>query len=400
MYRRIGVWLVLAVSATACTAEEVVEPTTTSTTEATTSTTSTTTTVPPTTTTTIPPFNIKDASPRLEKVIQQFYAYASGDAANPPRMSRPILNAIKPAPVKTPRSGSASVGLFKKDRVATVKMNDDIFLLVHNGDGWRVVGGKWPSISVPARWGPSPRLVAVVGSDARPGEDILTTRTDSIHFVGLDGKGHGGIVGVPRDSWVPIAGGGRSKINAALSWAGTEGMMETFRDLSGLPLEGYVMTGFLGFEEMISSVLGGFELGVPYRMKDQAAKADLEAGRQIVDGDQALAFSRTRKSLPNGDFDRSFNQGRVMLDVMKNLKGRGIMALPKLLELSEPFMLTDLGPAELLTFAAQTVVAKPAAVPNVVLPGSAGQAGQASVVFLADSASDVFADLADGRLGG
>ncbi len=293
--------------------------------------------------------------PDLEQVIQQFYAYASGDAANPPRMSPPILNGIKPAPVKTPRSGVASVGTFKKDRVATVKMNDDIFLLVHNGDGWRIVGGKWPSISVPARWGPSPRLVAVVGSDARPGEDMLTTRTDSIHFVGLDGKGNGGIVGVPRDSWVPIAGGGRSKINAALSWGGPEGMMQTFRDLSGLPLEGYVMTGFAGFEEMISSVLGGFELVVPYRMKDQASKADFEAGRQVVDGDQALAFARTRKSLPNGDFDRSFNQGRIMLDVLKNLKGRGYMAIPKLLELSEPFMMTDLGPEQLLTFAAQTI---------------------------------------------
>ena len=133
--------------------------------------------------------------------------------------------------------------MVQESRVATVKINDDLFLMVNNGDGWRIVGGKWPSISVQPI-GPSPRLVAVVGSDARPGENILGTRTDSIHFVGLDGKGHGGIVGVPRDSWVSIAGGGRSKINAALSFAGTEGMMETFRDLSGLPLEGYVMPGF------------------------------------------------------------------------------------------------------------------------------------------------------------
>jgi len=147
MYRRIAVLLVLAGIATACAPEEAVESTTTSTTEATTSST-TTTTLPPTTTTTIPPFNIEDAPPRLEKVIQQFYAYASGDTPNPPRMAPPILNGIKPAPVKTPRSGVASVGVFKKDRVAAVKMNDDIFLLVHNGDGWRIVGGKWPSISV------------------------------------------------------------------------------------------------------------------------------------------------------------------------------------------------------------------------------------------------------------
>ena len=83
--------------------------------------------------------------------------------------------------------------------------------------------------------GPSPRLVAVVGSDARPGEDILTTRTDSIHFVGLDGKGHGGIVGVPRDSWVPIAGGGGRRSMPHSVGPAPEGMMETFRDLSGSP---------------------------------------------------------------------------------------------------------------------------------------------------------------------
>jgi LCP family protein required for cell wall assembly len=314
-------------------------------------------------------------------------------------MSRPILALIEPAPAKTPRSGVASVGVFNKQGVATVMMNDDLFLMVNNGDGWRIVGGKWPSISVKARLGPSPRLIAVVGSDARPGEDMLTTRTDSIHFVGLDGKGHGGIVGVPRDSWVSIAGGGTSKINAALSWAGPEGMLETFRDLSGLRLEGYVMTGFAGFEEMISSVLGGFELVVPYPMRDQASKADFEAGPQVVDGDEALAFARTRKTLPNGDFDRSANQGLLMLDVLRNLKGKGYLAIPKLLELSEPFMMTDLGPAELLTFAAQTIATKKAAIPNVVAPGSPGWAGSASVVFLSDSVSELWADLADGRLG-
>lgn len=397
MIRRLCVLFALVIVVTAC-APDAEEATTTR--EATTTTSPpTTTTIPPTTTTTIPPFTVKGAPATVEKMVNHFYRYARGDIANPPRMSRPILAQIEPTPAKTPRSGIASVGVFKKQGIATVVMNDDLFLMVNNGDGWRIVGGKWPSISVKARLGPSPRLVAVVGSDARPGEDMLATRTDSIHFVGLDGKGHGGIVGVPRDSWVSIAGGGRSKINAALSFAGTEGMMETFRDLSGLPLEGYVMTGFAGFEEMISSVLGGFELVVPYPMRDQASKADFEAGPQVVDGDEALAFARTRKTLPNGDFDRSANQGLIMLDVLRNLKGQGYLAIPKLLELSEPFMMTDLGPAELLTFAAQTIAAKKAAIPNVVAPGSPGWAGQASVVFLADSAPRIFRDLADGRLG-
>lgn len=400
MFRRLSLLLVLVLISAACSQEA--ETTTTSRETTTTSTTqppTTTTTVPPTTTTTIEPFTVEGA-PKIEALLDHFYRYATGEVATPPRMSKAILAQIKPAPANTPRSGNVSFGVFQKQGVATVQMNKDIFLLVNNGDGWRIVGGKWPSLKLKAHWGPSPRLIAVVGTDARPNEDVLSTRTDSIHFVGLDGQGHGGIIGIPRDSWVPIAGGGRSKINNALPWGGPEGMMETFEDLSGLPFEGYVMTGFAGFEALIGRVLGGLHLKVPYPMRDQAAKADLEAGPQMVDGDQALAFSRVRKSLPNGDFDRSENQGLLMLDVIRNLKRQqGIMAVPRLLDLAEPFIVTDLGPAQLLTFAAQTIATRDDAIPNVVAPGSAGSAGAASVVYLSDSASEVFADLADGRLG-
>ncbi|HEU4917740.1 MAG TPA: LCP family protein [Acidimicrobiia bacterium] len=403
MYRRISLLLVLTVLAAACTSPEAetttIRETSTTITTSTTFPPTTTTSVPPTTTTSIAPFTVEGA-PKIEMLLNHFYRYATGEVADPPRMSEAILAQIKPAPAKTPRSGVLSFGVFKKQGVATVQMAEDIFLLVNNGEGWRIVGGKWPSLSLPAHWGPSPRLIAVVGTDARPNEEVLATRTDSIHFVGLDGKGHGGIIGIPRDSWVSIAGGGRSKINNALPWGGPEAMMETFEDLSGLPLEGYVMTGFAGFEALIGRVLGGLHLKVPYAMRDQAAKADLSAGAQIVDGEQALAFTRTRKSLPNGDFDRSENQGLLMLDVVRNLqRQQGIMQVPRLLDLAEPFIVTDLGPAQLLTFAAQTIATKKDAISNVVVPGSAGWAGSASVVYLSDSASEVFADLADGRLG-
>ena len=323
----------------------------------------------------------------------------SGESAKAPPAPEQVLSGITPAPVEYPRAGVASVGSLKGQHLATAELDGDLFLAVKDPSGWRIVGGNWPSLSQPAYWGPSPRLIAVVGSDARPGEDILTTRTDSIHFVGLDGAGAGGIVGVPRDSYVPIAGGGRSKVNAALSWAGTEGMMQTFKDMSGLPLEGYVMTGFSGFTEMVGTVLGGFELLVPSPMHDEASQAAFEPGPQIVDGAQALAFSRTRKTLPNGDFGRSFNQGLVMLDVLRSLQTRGYGVIPTLIGLSSPFLMTDLTPEQLLTFSAMAMASDLEAIPNVVAPGSAGSAGSASVVFLSDSASELWADLADGRLG-
>jgi polyisoprenyl-teichoic acid--peptidoglycan teichoic acid transferase len=392
MKRRIAVLLVLAAVAAACSPEEAVESTTSSSRV-------TTTSEAGTTTTTAPPFTIENAPPELTALVNSFYLYATGVATEAPPMPEPVLAGIIPQPVATPQAGVASVGTFKGHGVATVEMAGDLFLVVNDGSGWRIVGGNWPNLSLPAYYGPGPRLVAVVGSDARPWEDMSTARADSIHFVGLDGTGQGGIVGVPRDSWVPIAGGGRNKINASLADYGAEGMMQTFRDLTGLPVEGYVLTGFLGFQEMLGNVLGGIDLVVPYAMSDSASGADFEAGTQYVNGPQALAFSRARKSLPNGDFSRSANQGLVLIDSAKNLRSKGYGAIPRLMELSEGWMLTDLNAEQLLTFASLVIGSNLDTMPNMVTPGSSGTAGSASVVYLSDSVSELWADLADGRLG-
>jgi LCP family protein required for cell wall assembly len=343
---------------------------------------------------------IENAPPELLALVEGFYAYATGESSQPPPAPEPVLTAIAPTPVETPLAGVASVGTFKGQGVATVELAGDLFLAINDGSGWRIVGGSWPNVSVPAYYGPpGPRIVAVVGSDARPWEDVVTSRADSIHFVGLDGAGQGGIVGVPRDSWVPIAGGGRGKINGSLADHGTEGMMQTFRDLTALPIEGYVLTGFLGFQEMLGNVLGGIDLVVPYAISDSASGADFQPGTQYVNGPQALAFSRARKSLPNGDFTRSANQGLVLIDTAKNLQAKGYGVIPRALELSEPWMLTDLTPEQLLTFSALLIGTNLETIQNQVVPGSSGSAGSASVVYLSDSASAVWADLADGRLG-
>jgi hypothetical protein len=103
--------------------------------------------------------------------------------------------------------------------------------------------------------------------------------------------------------------------------------------------------------------------------------------------------------LANGDFTRSANQGLVLIDTAKNLQMKGYGVIPRFLELSEPWMLTDLSPEQLLTFSALLIGTNLDTIQNQVVPGSSGSAGSASVVYLSDSASAVWADLADGRLG-
>jgi LCP family protein required for cell wall assembly len=286
--------------------------------------------------------------------------------------------------------------------VAVVTAGDDVTLAVADpavaGGAWQVVGGWWPSLGVGApSLGTVPKLVAVVGSDARPGEDVARSRADSLHVVGLDGTGAGGVVGIPRDSWVPLTTGGHGKINGELSRGGPQALQAALERLSGLDLAGQVITGFAGFTELVDA-LGGVPLTLDRALQDPAADLDLPAGEQTLGGSDALAFSRTRKSQPRGDLDRQLNGGRVLLAAAGAVKLAGPQALPGLLQASDGRVVTDLSAEQLLTLAAAVQRLDPAKVPNVVLPAHPDRIGGASVVVVEPAAGEIWADLADGAL--
>jgi LCP family protein required for cell wall assembly len=388
--RTLGLLVVLTALIAACSGETVDTTTTSSQ--------PTTTTTMPTTTTTTAPFTVAGAPPGLTAVIENFYAYLSGESTRVPDAPKPVLAAEVSPNVEMPSGGTATLGTIQERPIAVADIKGDFFLAVRGKDGWRIVGGRWPSLSIPAFYGKGPRHVAVVGSDARPGEDPANTRADSIHFVGLDGKGGGAIVGLPRDSFVNIPGHGRQKITGSLSLGGPEKLMETFDELTGLPFEGYVLTGFAGFESLLEEVLGGVTVEVPFAINDRWAHVDIDAGEQLLDGAQALGFARARKTVPGGDLTRSGHQGVILLGAARAVQAMGLSVLPELLEKSEPFITTDLSPAQLLTFSAMVVSADLDTIPNVVAPGSPGSAGGASVVYLSDSVAELWEDLADGTL--
>jgi LCP family protein required for cell wall assembly len=341
---------------------------------------------------------VEGANPRLTALVEDFYAYAAGRADLPPAMPAELLASITPAPAERPDGGIVSGATFKGQKIATVQVGNDLFLAVEDESGWRIVGGEWPDIGVAAYYGSGPRLIAVVGSDARTGQPIDQTRADSIHFVALDGSGGGAVVGLPRDSYVPVPGHGTRKITGSLALGGPELMMESFRNLTGLPFEGYVLTGFAGFQGLVE-ILGGVEVEVPFPINDVKAKAALSAGLQILNGFDALAFARARKTVPGGDFTRSEHQGEILVAAALGVRGMGPLAIPGLMQAAEPQLMTDLSPEQLLTFSVMATKSNLDEMPNIVAPGSPGSAGGASVVYLADAAYGIFADLADGRLG-
>lgn len=298
-----------------------------------------------------------------------------------------------------PQGGITATATLSQWTLAATEIGDDVFYGVGGEAGWNLAAARVPSLGQQIGWyGVVPKIVVAVGSDARPGQDPSSSRADSIHLLGLDGNGAGGVLGIPRDSWVTISGGGGNKVNASLSLGGPEVMLQTLADVSGLNLDGYVLTGFVGFQEMMGNVLGGVDIELPAPIVDQAAGANLNAGPQYLNGPQALALARARKSLDQGDLTRQLNGGELLRAALGSAQAYGPRHLPDLIVKSAPWMTTDLSLEELLSFAALALDTPLDAIGNVVVPARMGTAGSASVVYLTDGAIQVFADLADGGL--
>jgi LCP family protein required for cell wall assembly len=372
-------------------------------TEATTTTEATgTTLVTTTTTTTIPQPRITlslEGSGELQTALQSFYAWL-GDptGTTPPAMAEGLAEFLAGTAVDSDLSlsGQVATGDLEGARVAVATVDDDVILAADDGTGWRIVGAKLTRFGKPAWYGEPVRSLMVIGTDARPGQDQTAYRGDSLHLVTTAVARDGGaVVGFPRDTYVDTPYGFKDKLSSVNARANSEALVQVVRDITGLPVEGYVVTGFVGFTEMIDE-FGGVLVDVPFAMAEEKSKAYLSAGLQLLLGADTLAFSRNRH-ISGGDFTRSFHQGLVILAGLAAVQEKGILELPALLGLLFDHAWTDLPAEDLLTLAAGIFELDPAAVTNLVLPGTVGTAaGGASVVFLDADAEDIYRDLEDG----
>ena len=249
------------------------------------------------------------------------------------------------------------------------------------------------------------KFFLIVGSDARPGEEVTRSRADSIHIAAVDPVVRKGtILGFPRDSYVEVPGHGKRKINAALALGGPDLLVRTVRNLTGLPVSYYAVTGFDGMVRMTDE-LRGVDINVPYRMDDrQYSGANFEPGWHHMDGRQVLAFSRNRHDARNGDFGRSHNQGIVINNTLMKLRAetRDEGGIRKWLNVLYRHARLDMSLSDAVRLGVLARQIVPSQLRNVVAPGEARSVDGQSVVVLSDAAYALFRDvgadaIADGR---
>lgn len=148
--------------------------------------------------------------------------------------------------------------------------------------------------------------VLVVGSDSRApvaaeAEEFGTTdvvagqRSDTIMILRMerDSEKPAAVLSIPRDLWVPIASGGVNRINTAFE-QGPDNLVRTIRGALGIPIHHYIEVDFAGFRDIVSAV-GGVSVYFATPARDTVTGLLVErAGCNELDGDQALAYVRSR----------------------------------------------------------------------------------------------------------
>lgn len=273
--------------------------------------------------------------------------------------------------------------------------NGDLLVLADEGKGWTVVGSHLASVGSDPWFGESPRRVLILGSDARPGFKATVSRMDSIHVLtAVPSQGEGTILGWPRDTWV-VTPFGEMRVNAlTTSGRGPDPLFTFFTERWKIPLDGYIVTAFSGFERLISAAVGRLLISLPTSIPVQPWWAAFSSGDQALTPTRTLDFARTRKGVPGGDFARSWHQGLIMLAVLTMLQQGSIEDVPVLIGELVKFTDTNLTATDLVQLGAAAFYMDVGEITNEVLPGRLGRAGNgASVVFLDPEADDIIADV-------
>jgi polyisoprenyl-teichoic acid--peptidoglycan teichoic acid transferase len=140
-------------------------------------------------------------------------------------------------------------------------------------------------------------------------------RSDSMMLVRIDCQNKKAtVVSLERDTLIDMGEYGYQKLNAATAFGGIPYAVEVVNELCGVEISHFATINFDGFAAMVDAV-GGVEVDVPIEIDDDDAGGYLAAGKQTLNGQQALILCRSRNAYNDygsGDYYRAANQRMVL----------------------------------------------------------------------------------------
>jgi LCP family protein required for cell wall assembly len=195
---------------------------------------------------------------------------------------------------------------------------------------------------------PDDENVLLVGDDSREGTngqfgsqaEVGGLHSDTTMIAHLGADGSVTLLSVPRDTLVTVPPGvpntpadGKDKFTNVLANGGISATIQVVESMTGLKINHFIIIDLEGFRQMTNAV-GGVTVcvaplpnGATTNLNDAFSQWHGHLGLNKLDGDQALAFVRTRHAL--GDERLRIARQQVFLaDLLKKATGAGVLTNP------------------------------------------------------------------------
>ncbi|WEV76891.1 LCP family protein [Janibacter cremeus] len=191
--------------------------------------------------------------------------------------------------------------------------------------------------------------ILVIGSDTREGigtneygtgtaEGGARSDTNLLLHISAD-RESAYVISIPRDSMTraptdcddpasTVVNGEVRRWNDNFNRGGPACVVKTLEGLTGIFVDHVAVVDFNGFQSMVDG-LGGVTVCLPKAVHDEDAQIDLEAGKQRLDGHEALGYVRMRKSLGDGsDLQRIERQQAFMSSMAQEATRTSLLLRP------------------------------------------------------------------------
>lgn len=205
--------------------------------------------------------------------------------------------------------------------------------------------------------------VLCIGVDTR-NKNTISGLTDSMIIVSIN-KALGTITltSIMRDSYAylesPDGVGSFNKINSAFPFYGIENLIGTIESHFKIRIDGYAMINFALFKVVIDK-MGGVNVNLSEHEANHFNKNygwDLQPGSSVnLNGDQALAFCRSRKIYNDGDVQRTQNQREVLIALLQKAAKIQASEVPEYIKTFMPYLETSYNEAELISLGTKAVI--------------------------------------------
>ncbi len=252
------------------------------------------------------------------------------------------------------------------DETLPEKLEDDpVFEKMYEGNATNLKDSirQWATNGGDIMYSKDVLNVLCVGVDTR-NKNTVSGLSDSMIICSVNTKlGIITFTSIMRDSYAylesPEGIGSFNKINSAFPFYGIDNLINTIQSHFKIRIDGYAMVNFALFKAVIDKFDG---VTVPVQEYEAAYLNkgygfSIQSGSAVtLNGDEALAFCRSRKCDADGDVSRTRRQRQVLISLLQEAKTIQASEIPDYVAMVMPYLESSYSESDVLSLATKAVV--------------------------------------------